>query len=84
MNGSAMMNVNTIVVGRKLSSQSGSSQLSIDNNNRSFSQNASRRGSLMKVNIVLSLNGSNLALYFWSTSGRYKTLLNVFNYSMGR
>ena len=49
MNGTPMMNVNTIVVGRKLSSQSGSSQLSIDNHNRSFSQNSSRRGSLMKV-----------------------------------
>ena len=54
-----MMNVNTIVVGRKLSSQSGNSHMSIDNNNRSFSQNSSRRGSLMKVSskiIELSYN----------------------------
>ena len=79
-----MMNVNTIVVGRKLSSQSGSSQLSIDNNNRSFSQNNSRRGSLMKVHRILSAIGNKRVVLskFWNISKLDKILLNIIDYSM--
>ena len=77
-----MMNVNTIVVGRKLSSQSGSSQLSIDNNNRSFSQNTSRRGSLMKVHRIHSAIGNKRVVKFWNISKVDKIFLNMFDYSM--
>ena len=76
-----MMNVNTIVVGRKLSSQSGSSQLSIDNNNRSFSQNNSRRGSLMKVHINIS-STKIIAIKFLNVFQLDKISSNVFYYSM--
>ena len=49
MNDEAMMNGNTIIVGRKLSNQSSKDQASIESDNRTFNlkdrESSSRRGS---------------------------------------